>query len=86
LRKVIRRIVGASMFVMCDEANDHSAQSLDIIPISRLGNEPLDYVVEAENAIAGSVNTGSNLHFPGAHGEEIVRDIYSDITVSLSPF
>lgn len=53
----------------CSESN------LNLIPITKGSNGPLDYTFDLGNSIS----------LPGAHGEEIVRDLFTDIQVSNHP-
>jgi hypothetical protein len=49
-----------------------SEAHLDLIPITKTSGGPLQYTYDISNSI----------RLPGAHGEEIVRDMYTDIYVS----
>ncbi|CBY01526.1 hypothetical protein LEMA_P003130.1 [Plenodomus lingam JN3] len=49
-------------------AGKHSEQKLDLIPITKGDNGPLDY----------SFNLQGKMQLPNAHGEEIVRDLFTD--------
>lgn len=54
----------------------HSENLLNLIPIDKDTNGPLDYSFDLDKSIS----------FPGAHGEEIVRDLFTDThvgTISL---
>ncbi|KAF2204432.1 WD40 repeat-like protein [Delitschia confertaspora ATCC 74209] len=51
-------------------AGKHSANRIDLIPIKKSDNfTPLQYQPEIKERI----------QFPGAHGEEIIRDIFTDV-------
>jgi hypothetical protein len=55
----------------------YSESRLNLIPINKGINGPLDYSFDLENSMS----------FPGAHGEEIVRDLFTDTHVGrLSSF
>lgn len=58
--------VGGEPFVA---AGKHSESRLDLIPITKNSNGPLEY----------DFNLEKRVQLPGAHGEEIVRDIFTDI-------
>ena len=49
-----------------------SESRLNLIPISKDNNGPLQYQVDIEKSI----------QLPGAHGEELIRDIFTDVQVS----
>lgn len=49
-------------------AGKHSEQKLDLIPITKGNNGPLDYSFDIQGRI----------QMPEAHGEEIVRDLFTD--------
>jgi len=51
----------------------YSEALLNLIPITKTSGGPLQYSYDVENSI----------RLPGAHGEEIVRDMYTDIHASL---
>ncbi|RAR16102.1 WD40 repeat-like protein [Stemphylium lycopersici] len=53
----------------CVVAGKHSESDLNLIPITKGSNGPLDYTFDLGNSIS----------LPGAHGEEIVRDLFTDI-------
>ncbi|KAI4668968.1 hypothetical protein J4E85_009600 [Alternaria conjuncta] len=52
----------------CVAAGKHSENLLNLIPIDKDTNGPLDYSFDLDKSIS----------FPGAHGEEIVRDLFTD--------
>jgi hypothetical protein len=52
-------------------ANRSSEASLNLIPVAKSSNGPLDYGFTLESSIP----------FPGGHGEEIVRDLFTDVNV-----
>lgn len=56
------------MLTMCSES------SLNLIPISKDSSSPLDY----------TFNPSKSIQLPGGHGEELVRDIVTDVSVSQS--
>jgi hypothetical protein len=56
--------------------NDGSESRLGLIPITKTSTGPLDYAYDLSKAI----------QFPGAHGEEIVRDLFTDVHVSHASF
>lgn len=58
--------VGGEPFVA---AGKHSESRLDLIPVRKNASEPLQYEFNAEKST----------QLPGAHGEELVRDIFTDI-------
>jgi hypothetical protein len=49
----------------------YSTSELTLFPVKKSGSGPLDYICDPENTLA----------FPGAHGEEIVRDLFTDVHV-----
>jgi hypothetical protein len=49
----------------------HSTSELTLFPVRNTGAGPLDYICDPENTI----------QLPGAHGEEIVRDLFTDVHV-----
>ncbi|KAF2496753.1 hypothetical protein BU16DRAFT_525889 [Lophium mytilinum] len=54
----------------CVVGGSHSSQHLDLIPLRRpTGDVPLDWTYDVEK----------RARLPGGHGEEIVRDVYSDM-------
>jgi hypothetical protein len=53
----------------------YSESNLSLVPIAKGTNGPLDYDFNLDKIIS----------LPGAHGEEIVRDLFTDITVSEFP-
>lgn len=44
---------------------------MDLIPIIKSGDGPLEYAYDLSKKI----------QLPGAHGDEIVRDLYTDVHV-----
>lgn len=48
-----------------------SSSELTLFPVHKAGSGPLEYVCDPNNTI----------RIPGAHGEEIVRDIITDVQV-----
>jgi hypothetical protein len=53
----------------------YSESNLSLVPITKGTNGPLDY----------DFNLDKIIPLPGAHGEEIARDLFTDIHVSKSP-
>jgi hypothetical protein len=51
----------------------YSESQLNLIPINKGSNGPLDYSFDIEKSI----------YFPGAHSEEIVRDSFTDVHVGI---
>lgn len=51
-----------------------SSSSLDLIPIKKNAQGP---------PLAYEYDLGKSIRIPGAHGEEIVRDVFTDVHVSL---
>ncbi|KAL0259078.1 hypothetical protein SLS55_006583 [Diplodia seriata] len=57
-------------------AGNHSEQRLDLLPLhGPPAGKPLDYSCSLEDCV----------RLPGAHGEEIVRDVFIDSQASISP-
>lgn len=54
----------------------YSEGRLDLIPIGKSAEEPLQYTYDLNKSI----------RLPGAHGDEIVRDAFTDINVSLPSY
>jgi hypothetical protein len=50
----------------------HSSSDLTLFPVRKTEGGPLEYICDQE----------STIKLPGAHGEEIVRDIFTDVNVS----
>jgi hypothetical protein len=53
------------------ELTSHSTSALTLFPVKKSGAGPLDYICDPENTLS----------FPGAHSEEIVRDLFTDVHV-----
>lgn len=49
-----------------------SESRLDLVPIYKNADGPLQY----------DYNLAKSINFPGGHGEEIVRDLFTDVHVS----
>ncbi|KAF2826927.1 WD40 repeat-like protein [Ophiobolus disseminans] len=64
--------VGTQPFVA---AGKHSEGTLDLVPITNTSGGPLQY---------SYFNLKTSIRLPGAHGEEIVRDIYTDTQTQTS--
>lgn len=58
--------------MMYEKLTACSESRLDLIPVRKNASEPLQYEFNAEKST----------QLPGAHGEELVRDIFTDIHVS----
>jgi WD40 repeat protein len=58
----------------CVAAGKHSESHLNLIPINKGSNGSLDYSFDLEKSIS----------FPGAHGEEIVRDSFTDLHTNIT--
>ncbi|KAI8933050.1 hypothetical protein NX059_009697 [Plenodomus lindquistii] len=54
-------------------AGKHSEQNLDLIPVTKGEDGPLDYNFDVQGKV----------QVPEAHGEEIVRDLFTDTHVSI---
>jgi hypothetical protein len=54
----------------------HCSESfLDLVPLSKNASGPLQYEYHLEQSS----------RLPGAHGDEVVRDLFTDVHVSTSP-
>jgi hypothetical protein len=62
--------------IMLKLTMNDSESHLSLIPITKTSTGPLDYAYDLSKAI----------QYPGAHGEEIVRDLFTDVHVSHTSF
>ncbi|KAF2125397.1 WD40 repeat-like protein [Dothidotthia symphoricarpi CBS 119687] len=63
--------IGSEAFVATGK---HSESRLDLVPVRKNSSAPLDY----------QYNLDQSTRFPGAHGEEIVRDLYTDVHTQIT--
>jgi hypothetical protein len=54
--------------------NEDSETRFDLVPIHKGSSGPLDYMYDLTKSV----------RLPGAHGEEIVRDLFTDTNVGFS--
>ncbi len=53
----------------------YSEKTFTLIPVNKNTSAPLQYTLDL----------GKSIQLPGAHGEEIVRDLFTDVHVSPPP-